>query len=237
MRTVYVRSRLPDNRTTVKDRPSSAVVPVLVVAHGATARRLGDILGDCAGFALAGSHGRLEDALPAILAVESRLVLLELGSPRLVDFEAALGSLRRERPSVDVVVLCDAHDPRLPSILLAGAVGHLSRRCSRLELERALATVLAGGAAVDPTVVRQLLESHPMSPRRRPSPAPNGEELTDREREVLAGFVEGASCAALADRLAISPNTVRGYAKALYKKLEVSGRAAAVAKAVREHLV
>jgi DNA-binding CsgD family transcriptional regulator len=61
--------------------------------------------------------------------------------------------------------------------------------------------------------------------------------LTSREREVLALAAEGHSASAIAERLVVSPATVKTHFSNIYRKLGVSGRAAAVAKGMRLGLI
>jgi PAS domain S-box-containing protein len=63
------------------------------------------------------------------------------------------------------------------------------------------------------------------------------EELTAREREVLALLAEGCSTGELAQRLVISPNTVRNHVQNILQKLHVHSRAQAVAIAIRDRLI
>ena len=60
--------------------------------------------------------------------------------------------------------------------------------------------------------------------------------LTQRESEVLALIVSGLSNTAIAGRLIIGEETVKSHVRAVYRKLEVSDRAGAVARALREGL-
>lgn len=62
-------------------------------------------------------------------------------------------------------------------------------------------------------------------------PVVPGEELSEREREVLRWLATGASNDAIAARLELSPNTVKTHLKRLYEKLDVGTRTAAVARA------
>ena len=68
----------------------------------------------------------------------------------------------------------------------------------------------------------------------RPLPGSDLESLTDREGDVLDLLVQGLTNNQIAERLVISPNTVKRHLKAIFAKLGVSTRAAAVAKALGE---
>ena len=110
----------------------------------------------------------------------------------------------------------------------AGAMGYLLKdRVSEVaEFLDALSRVAAGGTAMDPEVVSQLLA------RREPLGV-----LTPREREVLGQMAEGRSNAAIAGRLFISAKTVSVHLSNLMAKLGAASRTEAVAVARRTHLL
>ena len=68
-------------------------------------------------------------------------------------------------------------------------------------------------------------------------PVVPGDELTPREREVLALLVEGLNNTEIADRLVVSVSTVKFHVSSIYSKLGVDGRVAAVSLALQRHLV
>ncbi len=210
--------------------------PVVVLARERASRKLREAVEDAPGFALAGFYPKLEKAVPAILEAPPHVVLFELDLPGIVDIEAVVTSLKRECAGLKVVVVCDVTDPRLVPALRAGAVGHLSGRAGAEEVERCLGLVLAGHAALSPRAIKHVID-HLQARAPAPPPPPHTYELTGREREILEALIEGRSEALVAERLAISPHTVRAHIKSMYRKLGVSSRAAAVAKALREELV
>jgi DNA-binding NarL/FixJ family response regulator len=96
--------------------------------------------------------------------------------------------------------------------------------------------VRAARTAVDGQVVYQ--QSLGAGPRRRDEPgALEGQQLTPREREVLALLVEGLSGVVIANRLGISRNTVRTHVQSILTKLQVHSRLEAATFAVRHRLV
>jgi DNA-binding NarL/FixJ family response regulator len=94
-------------------------------------------------------------------------------------------------------------------------VGYLLKeRVMRLgELTDAVRRVVAGGSVIDPEVVARLLGR-----RRRHSPL---DELTSREREILALMAEGRSNPTIAERLTLEPRTVEGHVRAIFSKLDL----------------
>ena len=71
----------------------------------------------------------------------------------------------------------------------------------------------------------------------KPNESPTGPPLTDREREVLDLVAGGATNREIAERLFLSPHTIKEHTSALYRKLGVRNRAEAVQKAQRLGLI
>jgi DNA-binding NarL/FixJ family response regulator len=128
----------------------------------------------------------------------------------------AARALARSHPSVGVLVL-SAHVETTYALELvqsgAGGAGYLLKeRVSDLdELADAVHRVAAGGLVVDPSVVAALVGR-----RRARNPL---DDLTEREREVLAIMAEGRSNQAICRRLYLSPKTVESYVRSVFTKL------------------
>ncbi len=124
--------------------------------------------------------------------------------------------LRRALPGTGVLVLSQYVEESYARDLLAdgrGGVGYLLKdRVQDLDaLADALARVAAGGTALDPDVVAQLVVA-----RRRDDPL---DALTAREREVLVLMAEGRSNAAIADTLVVSAGAVEKHVGNVFAKL------------------
>jgi two-component system nitrate/nitrite response regulator NarL len=112
-----------------------------------------------------------------------------------------------------------------------GAVGFLSKEAPRDELVDAVVRAAKGGVVVPPELAAGMAEEIRLRGQ------PPGPALSDREREVLAGFARGLSIPQVAAELFIGTSTVKTHAMRLYDKLGVSDRAAAVAEAMRRGLL
>ena len=84
-----------------------------------------------------------------------------------------------------------------------------------------------------PFIARRVLEAFKLHSA-KPS---DGEELSAREREVLGLLVDGMNYKTIADKIFISPDTVRNHIRNIYEKLHVHSRSEAVAKAIRQNLI
>jgi len=126
--------------------------------------------------------------------------------------------LRREYPATGVLVLSHYIETRYAARLLAegaAGVGYLlkDRVADVADFAAALTRVAAGGTALDPEVVSQLLRAG----RRGTALA----ALTPREREVLALMAEGRSNAAIADALVVTAGVVEKHIAAIFAKLDL----------------
>jgi DNA-binding NarL/FixJ family response regulator len=128
----------------------------------------------------------------------------------------AARALATSHPSVGVLVLSSHVEPHFALQLIedgARGAGYLlkERVADLAELTDAVRRVAAGGLVVDPSVVADLVGR-----RRARNPL---DDLTDRERDVLAVMAEGRSNQGICDRLYLSPKTVEAYVRGVFTKL------------------
>ncbi|HEX5039691.1 MAG TPA: response regulator transcription factor [Candidatus Limnocylindria bacterium] len=143
--------------------------------------------------------------------------------------------LRRERPSVGVVVLTQIDDAAYGRHLLEhGAEGRAyllkERMRDRAELVAAIELVAAGGTAVDPAIVERMMAGGGEGA----ATASGLDDLTARERQVLALMAQGKSNGAIAEELVLTRRGVEKHVGVIFSKLGladeglVSRRVAAV---------
>jgi len=131
--------------------------------------------------------------------------------------------LRRDHPATGVLVFSQYIETRYATRLLAAGaagVGYLlkDRVADVAEFTDALARVAAGGTALDPEVVSQLLGAS-LGDRRSSRGTSGLVSLTAREREVLSLMAEGRSNAAIAAELVVSPGAVEKHVAGIFAKL------------------
>jgi DNA-binding NarL/FixJ family response regulator len=177
------------------------------------------LLGE-AGFDVAGQAGTAEDLIVAVGEHEPEVAIVDLRMPPThtdEGLQAAL-AIRAKHPKVGVLVLSQHADIGLAMKLLDGGaegVGYMLKdRVSDLEdFADAIRRVAAGGSALDPTIVSQLL-----SKRREAGPL---DDVTAREREVLELMAEGRSNQGIAERLGISERGVQKHVTSIFEKLGI----------------
>jgi DNA-binding NarL/FixJ family response regulator len=171
-----------------------------------------------ADFDVAGQAGNV-DELDQVLARETAsLVILDIRMPPTQTNEGLLAAkqIRQRYPNVGVLLLSHHVESHHALELLTQSPDHvgylLKDRVSDLDdFLDAVRRVGAGGSAVDPMVVTQLL--------RRKRSGDLLDALTDREKSVLAQMAEGRSNEAIAKALGISPKTLEAHIGTIYSKL------------------
>jgi DNA-binding NarL/FixJ family response regulator len=119
--------------------------------------------------------------------------------------------------------------------LRAGASGFLLKDAEPADLLDAIRVVADGGSLLAPSVTRRVIEHFgSAAPAHRPHPQLG--ELTDREREIVAWVGTGMSNPEIADRLVVSPDTVRTHVSRAMIKLGARDRAQLVVFAIRSGL-
>jgi DNA-binding NarL/FixJ family response regulator len=130
-------------------------------------------------------------------------------------------------PRVIILTTFDLDEP-LYAALRAGASGFLLKDVRPAELAAAIRVVARGEALLAPTVTRRLLDRFVATDVPPPPAAGRLDDLTDREREVLALVARAASNAEIAARLVVAEATVKTHVSAILRKLGVRDRVQAV---------
>jgi DNA-binding NarL/FixJ family response regulator len=169
-----------------------------------------------------------EEAVQRAAELVPDVVLMDLHLPGLSGVEATR-RITAAQPSAGVLVLTmlDADDAVF-SAMRAGARGYLLKGAGRAEIASAIAAVARGEVIFSAGVATRVMDL--FSGRGTGGPAPF-RELTEREREILDLVARGLTNAAIAQRLFLSDKTVRNHVSNIFTKLQVGGRAEAVARA------
>jgi NarL family two-component system response regulator LiaR len=179
---------------------------------------------------LAGEAADGEEAVRQCAAVQPDVVLMDLKMPR-VDGVAATQTTRERFPHIQVIALTSFREEGLVQRALeAGAIGYLLKTVSAEELARAIRAARAGRPTLAPEAAQDLV-------RDATKPPVPGQDLTEREREVLRLMADGLNNKEIAQRLVVSESTVKFHVSNILAKLDTTSRTEAVARAVAHHLV
>jgi len=182
-------------------------------------------------FELVAEAGDGRTALDLVRAHRPEVALLDYGLPGLDGIEV-LSAIQRDAIQTRVVLFSGwIDDDAVYRALAAGAVGIVSKTALATELYDAIEKAARGETVVGPEYQTGLAMQVRMHQQRA------GPILSERERDVLRLSADGLSAAGVGERLHIGEATVRTHLAHLYEKLDVSNRAAAVAKAIRHGLL
>jgi DNA-binding NarL/FixJ family response regulator len=184
---------------------------------------------EAAGMTVVADVANSRAAVEECVRLRPDLALLDVNMPG--DGILAAAEICVQVPETIVVMLsATADDDQLFEALRVGARGYLLKDTDPDRLPMALEGVLDGEAALPRTLVARLIEEFRTRDRRRRIPIlrVGGEQLTEREWEVLELMREGLRTKDIADRLEISEVTVRRHVSAALRKLQVKDRAEAL---------
>lgn len=166
------------------------------------------------------------------------VVLMDIRMPGLDGLQATLQIAADERlAGVRVVILTTFElDEYVFEALRAGATGFLVKHTEPAELVRAVRVVAAGDALLSPGITRRLIAEFADRAKEPPPPASLG-ALTERERELTGLVAAGLSNDQIAERLVLSPATVKTHVNRAMVKLGARDRAQLVVFAYEAGLV
>jgi DNA-binding NarL/FixJ family response regulator len=195
---------------------------------------LSTLLGLLEGIELIANAADGQEALDLVEQNRPDVVLMDLRMPRLDGIEATR-RLRERHPHVRVIALTTfADDESVLGALRAGAQGYLTKDASSEQIHDAILAVAAGQAKLDPAVQPHVVDALAADDPAAEAPAPKlPAGLTPREAEVLALIAEGLTNAEIAERLVVSPTTVKSHVNHLFAKAGLRDRAQAVNYAYR----
>src|SRR4029453_3531752 len=164
----------------------------------------------------AGDAGELED-LVREQRPELAVVDIRMPPTHTTEGRGGAGAIRAESPEIGILLLSAHVEVETAMDLLEGGerIGYLlkSRVMNAEDFVDALERIARGGSVVDPALVQELVAQ-----RRRDDPL---EELTTREREVLALMAEGPSNSGIAHRLWITEGAVEKHVRSILQKLRL----------------
>lgn len=163
------------------------------------------------------------------------VALMDLKMPIMNGIHATK-AIKEKFPDVKVLVLTtyDA-DAWLFDAIRNGADGYLLKDTSREALVQAIEEIVSGNTPVDSKVAGKLF--HQLAKQAMPGDSTLGQNLSDREREILKLITHGMANAEIAQTLFLSEGTVRNYVSSILEKLEVDDRTQAAVLALRYGLV
>jgi DNA-binding NarL/FixJ family response regulator len=216
--------------------PGQAIRVLIADDHKIVREGLASLLGLLPGIHVVGAAIDGDDAVRQASELHPDVVLMDLNMPRCTGVQAT-ERLRTEQPQIRVVVLTTySDDGWVFAALQAGARGFLTKDAGAEEIRRAITTVAAGHAQLDPSVQSKLLDALSRGDQFAVAGPGIPDELTPREAEVLGHIAAGLSNAEIAATLFVSEATVKTHINHIFTKTGLRDRAQLVRYAFRHGL-
>lgn len=180
------------------------------------------------GFFCSATFPDSESALTQIKDLVVDVMLVDIELPGITGIEA-VSKIKQLKPDVDCLMLSIRQDDEAVfNSIRAGAAGYLLKDTPPAEILRAIEEVHQGGAPMSMQIARRVLQSFYPT---QTSP------LSGRETEILQLLSEGLNYRSIAEKIFLSPHTIKSHIKNIYAKLHVHSRAEAVKKAIKDKLI
>jgi DNA-binding NarL/FixJ family response regulator len=157
-----------------------------------------------------------------------QVTLVDIGLPGMSGIDG-IRLIKERSPETDIVMLTIHDDPEhIFNSLRAGASGYLLKNTPFHQIKKAIEEIHVGGAPMSPDIARKVV-SHFQLNSNRNTESP----LTQKEKEIVIGLVDGLSYKMIGGRLDITLQTVRVHIKNIYKKLHTHSKAEVITKSLR----
>lgn len=168
---------------------------------------------------------------------EIDLILMDIEMPFMNGIEAT-GIIKQKYPHIKIVMITIYDDDEhIFNAIRAGADSYILKETKAEKIYETLNDTLNGGAVMSPSIALKALQALKRSNLSIPVRAGNPPELTDREIEVLECLSTGFTNKRIAEKLFISPFTVKRHIENIYVKLQAQSRIELVEKGKQKGLI
>ncbi len=184
-------------------------------------------------YKVVGEYESAEDFLDELEEVNPDVVLMDIGLPGMSGIAATAQIKNRSARAQVIMLSVFDDDENVFQAICAGACGYITKPVMPEQLLEAVEQAHQGASPMSPNIARKVLE---LFKKHMPPPQVDY-NLSERELEVLDLLTQGADHKQIAEKLFLSPFTVRAHLRKIYDKLHVHSKSQAVAKALKERLL
>lgn len=170
-----------------------------------------------------------EEAVTLVQQLHPDVMVMDLNMPDVNGIEATRRIIEDDPHASVLMLTMFEDDDSVFAAMRAGARGYLVKGSHQKQIIRAIQAVGAGEAVFGAPIAQRMIEY--FSRARTDSVETAFPQLTDRERHVLDLIAQGNSNQTVAQRLVLSPKTVRNHVSNIFAKLQVADRAEAIVRA------
>jgi DNA-binding NarL/FixJ family response regulator len=209
-----------------------SIVQIAIVDDNDTIREgLVELINASEGFSCVGAYRTAEEALAEIVGKQPDVILMDINLPGMSGIECTR-QVKAFLPKVQVMMLTVyENDEHVFPALKAGATGYLVKRTKPEKLLAAITELREGGSPMSAEIARKIVQTFH---EEQTIAAEGTETLTKREREILGHLAKGLRYKEIAERMFISPSTVRSHIHKVYEKLHVRSKSEAILKVLRK---
>jgi DNA-binding NarL/FixJ family response regulator len=178
---------------------------------------------------LVGEAANGQEAVELAGRLQPDVALMDLQMPDLDGIEATRRVIAASPMTRVLVVTMFEDDESVLAAMRAGARGYVVKGMRSVDAIRAIRAVAEGEAIFSQAIAKRLVNM--LTDARQGSRSEAFPELTERERQTLDLMAQGHKNAAIAERLHLSPKTVRNYVTSIFDKLELADRSEAIIRA------
>jgi DNA-binding NarL/FixJ family response regulator len=199
----------------------------IVEDNAAVLENLKILLGGEENITISGAFGSAEEALRDMESSAPEVMLVDLGLPGMSGIEF-IRKAKERLPRVEVMVYTVFDDwPNVFAALKAGAAAYILKGTKPKDLVAAVTDLSEGGSPMSPKIARMVITDFHSDTENCTY------ALTQREKEILSGMDKRMTYKELADKMGISPFTVRTHIRNIYEKLQAKNKRDALHKARR----
>lgn len=201
--------------------PAEVITIVLADDHAVVRSALRMLLDAEPGIEVVAEGGNVEEAIRYMRGHKPEVLILDLNMPGRSSLEA-LSDIAAASPETKIVVLTMQSEPAFArEAIQKGVLGYILKEAADTELVKAVRMAAKGKTYLQPDLGARLAKE-----------SPGGEELSERELEILRLIAHGHTNIEIAERLYISQRTVESHRAHIQQKLQVSKRSELVRYAI-----